>query len=166
MKKIAFLMTLLVLPFLVNAQKSPVDRLFKKYYGKEGFTSVLVNKEAFEVIAKMEKSEGEIEGCLGKIDRVRVIAQEDEAEEMEGINFMEELKGEEFGDYKELVVVKESDQEVLILAKEDGGELAELLILVGGEENVLVSIEGRFTMEDLEALSEIEELEGLGDILH
>jgi hypothetical protein len=164
MKKIAFLMTLLVLPFLVNAQKSPIDKLFKKYYGKEGFTSVLVHKEAFEVIAKMEKSEGEIEGSLGKIDRVRVIAQEDESEEMEGINFLEELKGIEFGDYKELVVVKESDQEVLILAKEDGGKLAELLILVGGEENVLVSIEGRFTMEDLEALSEIEELEDIEEL--
>lgn len=165
MKKIAFLLPLLVLPFLVNAQKSPIDKLFDKYYGKEGFTSVLINEEAFEVIADLEKSEGEIDGFLGKIKRVRVIAQEDKTEEIEGINFIEEVKGMEFSEYKELVVVKESDQEVLILAREENDKLAELLILVGGEDNVMVSIEGSFTMEDLKALSQIEELEGLEDIL-
>ncbi len=166
MRKIAFLLPLLVLPILLNAQKSPIDKLFKKYYGKEGFTTVLVNEEMFEVIAKMEKSEGEIKGTLGKIERVRVIAQEDESAQIEGVNFMEELKGVEFEDYKELVVVREADQEVLVLAKEANGKLAELLVLVGGEENVLVSIEGKFTMEDLEALSELEGLDALDDVLN
>jgi len=166
MRKIAFLLPLIVLPILLNAQKSPIDKLFKKYYGKEGFTTVLVNKEMFEVIANMEKSEGKIEGTLGKIERVRIIAQEDESEQIEGVNFMEELKGVEFEDYKELVVVRESDQEVLVLAKEANGKLAELLVLVGGEENVLVSVEGKFIMEDLEALSELEGLDTLDDVLN
>lgn len=165
MRKIAFLLSLLVLPFLMDAQKSPVDELFNKYYGSEGFTTVLVNREAFEVISHMEKSEGEINGTLGKIKRVRIIAQEGEGEKIEGVNFMEELKGAEFNDYKELVVVKESDQEVLVLAKEEGGKIAELLVLVGGEDNVLISVEGSFTMEDLEALSQLEGLEGLEDIV-
>jgi hypothetical protein len=147
MKKIALLLPLFMLPFLVNAQKSPIEKLFKKYYGKEGFTTVLVNQEAFEVISHMEKSKGEINGTLDKIKRVRVIAQEDEC------------------DYKELVVVKESDQEVMVLAKEEDGKLAELLVLVGGKDNVLVSVEGSFTMEDLGALSQLEGLEDLGKII-
>jgi hypothetical protein len=165
MKKIALLLPLFMLPFLVNAQKSPIEKLFKKYYGKEGFTTVLVNQEAFEVISHMEKSKGEINGTLDKIKRVRVIAQEDECDSTKVVNFMEELKGMDFSDYKELVVVKESDQEVLVLAKEEDGKLSELLVLVGGKDNVLVSVEGSFTMEDLEALSELEGLEGLGDII-
>ncbi len=166
MKKIALLLPLLALTLLVNAQRSQIDDLFDKYYGKEGFTTVLVNQEMFEVISNMEKETGELEGVLGKIKRIRVIAQDDECTETEGINFMEEIKGMEFDEYKELVVVKESDQEVLVLAKEEDGKLAELLVLVGGEDNVLVSIEGRFTMEDLEALSDLEgldELEGIFD---
>ncbi len=164
MKKIALVLSLFALPILVNAQQTPVDRLFEKYYGKEGFTTVLVNEEMFEVISNMEENKGEFEGTLGKIKRIRVIAQEDEGETTEGINFMEELKGADFGDYKELVVVKEADQEVLILAKEDEGKLTELLVLVGGEDNVLVSIEGRFTMEDLASLSELEGLESLEEV--
>jgi hypothetical protein len=167
MKKIAFLLPMLMIPFFMNAQKSPVDKLFDKYYGKEGFTTVLVTPDMFEMVVKMEKSSGEIEGMeiLKKIKRVRVIAQEEESDVKAGVDFMDELKGVDFDDYKELVVVKEADQEVLILAKEEDGKLSELLVLVGGDENVLVSVEGRFTMEDLNALSDLDGLEALGGVL-
>lgn len=165
MKKIEILIIVLVVPVLLAAQNTPIDKLFEKYYGHEGFTTVLVNSEMFEVLSKLEKVEGEIEGeacdVFKNINRIRVLAQEDEGKEMEGINFMDELKGVDFGEYKELVVVKESDEEVLILAKEESDRIAEFLVIVSGDENVLVSIEGRFTMEDLSGLSELEGLDGL-----
>ena len=148
---------------MLTAQNTPIDKLFKKYSGQEGFTTVLVTEDMFKVISNLEEEKGEIEGTLGKIERVRIIAQEDEAN-VEGVNFMEELKGVEFDDYKELVVVKEADQEVLVLAKEEDGNIRELLVLVGGEENVLVSVEGKFTMEDLEALGDLDGLDKLDDI--
>ncbi len=164
MKKIALLIPVLLVPLMLTAQTKSIDKLFKKYYGKEGFTSVLVTQDMFKVIANMEEEKGELEGTLGKIKRVRVIAQEDEAD-VAAVNFMEELRGVEFDDYKELVVVREADQEVMVLAKEENGRLSELLVLVGGEDNVLVSVEGNFTMKDLEALGELEGLDELGDIL-
>lgn len=164
MKKIALLIPVLLVPLMLTAQTKSIDKLFKKYYGKEGFTSVLVTQDMFKVIANMEEEKGELEGTLGKINRVRVIAQEDEAD-VEPVNFVEELRGVEFDDYKELVVVREADQEVMVLAKEEGGRLSELLVLVGGEDNVLVSVEGNFTMKDLETLGELEGLDKLGDIM-
>ena len=166
MRKIALLLPLLILPLLVNAQKSPIDQLFEKYSGKEGFTTVLVNEEMFKVISHMEEETGDIEGKLGKIKRVRVIAQEDEYASNKKVNFMDELRGIDFDEYMELVVVKNSEQDVLVLAREEGGKLAELLVLVGGEENVLVSVEGKFTMEDLEALSDLGGLEVLGNVFN
>ena len=162
MKKIALFIPVLLLPLLLTAQNTPIDKLFKKYYGKKGFTTVMVTEDMFEVIANMEEEKGEFEGTLGKVKRVRVIAQEDEAD-VEGVNFMDELKGVEFDDYKELVVIKEADQEVLILAKEEDGKLRELLVLVGGEDNVLVSVEGNFTMNDLEVLGDMDGLDMLDD---
>ena len=163
MKKIALFIPVLLLPLMLTAQNTPIDKLFKKYSGQEGFTTVLVTQDMFKVISNLEEEKGEIEGTLGKIERVRIIAQEDEAN-VEGVNFMEELKGVEFDDYKELVVVKEADQEVLVLAKEEDGKIHELLVLVGGEENVLVSVEGKFTMEDLETLGDLEGLDKLDHI--
>ena len=163
MKKIALFIPILLVPLMLTAQQTPIDKLFNKYYGKDGFTTVLVTEEMFEVISNMENEKGDFEGTLGKVQRVRVIAQEDEAD-VEGVNFMDELKGVEFDDYKELVVVKEADQEVLVLAKEEDGKIHELLVLVGGEDNVLVSVEGNFTMDDLEALGDLDGLDKLGDI--
>lgn len=163
MKKIALFIPVLMVPLMLMAQQTPIDKLFEKYYGKDGFTTVLVTKDMFEVIANMEEEKGDIEGTLGKVQRVRVIAQEDEAD-VEGVNFMDELKGAEFDDYKELVVVKEADQQVLVLAKEEDGKIRELLVIVGGEDNVLVSVEGNFTMDDLEALGDLEGLDKLDHI--
>ena len=163
MKKIALFIPVLLVPLMLMAQQTPIDKLFEKYYGKDGFTTVLVTKDMFEVIANMEEEKGDIEGTLGKVQRVRVIAQEDEAD-VEGVNFMDELKGAEFDDYKELVVVKEADQQVLVLAKEEDGKIRELLVIVGGEDNVLVSVEGNFTMDDLEALGDLDGLDKLDHI--
>jgi len=169
MKGIVITVTVLMLHFCTNAQVSSVDRLFKKYYGKKGFTTVLVNPDMFRVISKMEKAEGELEGSLGNIKRVRIIAQEKEFKEAGVINFMDEMGKMEFNEYKELMMVKEPDQEVLILAREDDGKLAELLILVGGDDNVLVSVEGRFTMKDLASLSVLKgiaEMDSLNGIMN
>ena len=126
---------------------------------------MLVTEDMFEVVAHMKESSGEIEGVRGKINRVRVLAQEDENPSDENINFMDELKGVEFSDYKELVVVKEAEQDVLILAKEEDGKMLELLVVVSGEENVLVSVEGKFSMEDLATLGDIEGLDSIGKVL-
>lgn len=166
MRKIALLLPLLLLAFMVNAQKTSIDDLFEKYSGREGFTTVLVTEDMFKVVAHMEESSGELEGVLGKISRVRVLAQEDDFPAAEKVNFMNELKGVKFSDYKELVVVKESDQDVLVLAKEEDGKMRELLVVVSGDDNVLVSVEGKFSMEDLEGLSGLDGLDALGDILH
>lgn len=163
MRKIALLLSLAVIPLLASAQQTKIDELFEKYSGKEGFTTVLVNEEMFEVIKHMDEKSGEINGTFGKIKRVRVIAQEDEFEESEAVNFLDEVEGEDFTDYKELVVVKESDQEVLILAKQEGDRLAELLVLVAGEDNVLISIEGKFNMHDLASLDDMK-IDGLDSL--
>ena len=165
MKKIALLLSILMVSVIIAAQGSPIDKLFNKYSGNDGFTTVFVNQDMFEIISKMEKSEGDLEGdlggVLGNIKQVRVLAQEDEEGNIRGINFMDELKGVEFNDYKELVKVRESDEEVLVLAREEGNKFAELLIIVSGDENVLVSVEGLFSIADLGSLSKLEGLEKL-----
>ena len=94
MKKIALLLSILMVTVIIAAQGSPIDKLFNKYSGNDGFTTVLVNQDMFEIISKMEKSEGDIEGdiggVMGNIKKVRVLAQEDEEGNTKGINFMDE----------------------------------------------------------------------------
>jgi hypothetical protein len=161
MKKIFLLAIAIMVPFLLMAQNKAVDQLFDKYQGKEGFTTVYINKDVFRMISDNKESEHNLNKTLEKITGIKVLAQEDE-EINENLNFYEELKKNmDFSKYKELVVVKEKDQDVYIVARENNDRIAELLIIVGGEDNVLVWIEGNFTFEDLSELSDIDGLNKL-----
>jgi len=161
MKKIISISLMLLIPVIILAQNPAVDKLFNKYQGKDGFTTVLINKEIFKLISSTEKEETVLDEPLDKITGIKILTQENDSV-MEGLNFYEELKADlDFSDYKELVVVKEKDQDVWIVARENNGRMAELLIIVGGEDNVLVWIAGDFTFEELAELSKINGLEHL-----
>ena len=156
MKNVIAILVLFLVSALATAQNKAVDNLFNKYQGKDGFTTVLVNPQMFKLISSMETSEEEISEPLENITGVKILVQEEE-EGMEGINFYDELKADmDFSAYVELVVVKEKDQDVFIIAKEKNGSMEELLVIVGGEENVLVWIEGDFTFEELAQLGKID----------
>lgn len=166
MKKIASISLLLLFPVLLMAQNPAVDKLFNKYQGKDGFTTVLINKEIFKLISATEKEEQELDQPLEKISGIKILAQEDDTV-MEGVNFYDELKKDlDASGFMELVVVKKKDQDVWIIARENNGRMSELIIIVGGEENVLVWIEGDFTFEELAELGDIDGLEHLNLLDH
>jgi hypothetical protein len=161
MKKITSLAASLLFPFIIMGQNPAVDQLFNKYQGKEGFTTVFVNKDIFRLISDSDNIEHDMNKTLEKISGIKILAQEDK--EITGeLNFYDELKKSmDFNKYKELVVVREKGQDVWIVARENDGRILELVVIVGGEENVLVWVEGNFTFEDLSQLSEIDGLERL-----
>jgi hypothetical protein len=161
MKKLFLLAGAILVPFLVMGQNPAVDQLFDKYQGKEGFTTVYINKDIFKMISDNKEAEHDLNQVLDKISGIKILAQEDE-EVTGNLNFYEELKKNmDFSKYEELVVVREKDQDVRIVARENNDRIAELLIIVGGEDNVLVWIEGNFTFEDLSELSDIDGLDKL-----
>jgi hypothetical protein len=45
-------MSFLVMPFITNAQ-SPIDKVFEKYAGQDGFTTVNISKEMFQMLMQM-----------------------------------------------------------------------------------------------------------------
>ena len=70
------------------------------------------------------------------------------------INFYKELMTElPVQEYKELMTVKEKDQDVKFLVKESGGKITELLMIVGGSDNALISITGNIDPKDLAQVS-------------
>ena len=164
MKKLFLLAGAVLVPFILMGQNPAVDQLFNKYQGKDGFTTVYVNKDVFRMFSDSEEVERDMDKTLEKISGIKILAQEDN--EITGdLNFYDELKKNmDFSKYKELVVVKEKDQDVWIMARENNDRIAELLVIVGGDENVLVWVEGNFTFKDLSELSEIEGLEQLEHI--
>ena len=154
MKRIVLFFVSLAIPALLVAQNSAIDKLFNKYRGKEGVTTVQISPELFQVIRTMEIEDIEDHDIpVDKIASIKILTIEDE-DMYEGVNFYDEVKNElDVNDFAEVMTVDDGDETVRIWMKADKEAVMEFLLIVGGDDNVLIHITGNFTMKDLEGLA-------------
>jgi hypothetical protein len=114
-----------------------------------------------KLAASIADLEDEEEQFLRSIRSVRVLTIDDPSL-YPGVNFTREANIEpgEKG-YQVLVQVNDSKEDVLIMGREKNGKLKDLLVLVGGEENVMVQIKGRLNSDMLSSLAQIAGLDGV-----
>ena len=147
MKKIITIIILAAFPVILNAQDF-VDGLIDKYQGKQGFTTVVINKTLFDIAAAIDDDE-DLQKMKGMIDNVRIIAMEDHFSSTD-INFFDEMKSQiDTKSYVELMTVKEHDNDVVFYVKyASNKDIEELLLVVGGhDDNVVVSIKGKISLK-------------------
>lgn len=151
MKKLVLIIAML-LPLAVLAQKTPVDKLFEKYANQKGFTTVNISGKMLEFASQMETGDKATSDLLSGLSGIRVLSVEDEALN-KTINFYEELEKDGFfknNGYEVLMEVTENDEIVRFLAKDAGnGKISDLLLVVGGDENTLISISGVINQKDI-----------------
>lgn len=155
MKKL-FLILAVVLPLAVLAQKTPVDKLFEKYANQKGFTTVNISGKLLGFASQLETGDKATSDMLSKLSGIRVLTVENE-ELNKTINFYEELEKDGFfknNGYEVLMEVTEPDEVVRFLAKDAGnGKLSDLLLIVGGDDNALISISGIINPEDISKIT-------------
>jgi len=154
MKRIILLLIAVAVPAFMMAQNSAVDKLFNNYKGKEGVTTVQISPELFQVMNAMDIEELDSnEIPFDKVASVQILTIEDD-EAYEGVNFYDEIKGElKTDDFAEVMTVDDGDETVRMWMKTDAGKVLEFLLIVGGDDNVLVYITGNFNLNDLEELA-------------
>ncbi len=152
MKK--FLISLILfIPFIGMAQnESPVDKLFNKYANKEGFTTVNISGKLLSFASEASNPENKEAQMLKKLTGIRILSVEDK-DLNKNINFYKELEADGFfknNNYDALMEVTEKGEVVRFYGKpgEDGG-LSELLLVVGGNENTLICINGTINPKDI-----------------
>lgn len=151
MKKIVLLLAVL-LPMAVLAQKSPVDKLFEKYANQKGFTTVNISGKLLGFASHIETGEESTKDMLSALKGIRVLTIDD-SELNKSIDFYKELEADGFfknNDYEVLMEVTEADEVVRFLAKDAGnGKISDLLLVVGGDDNALISIQGIIDPENI-----------------
>ena len=155
MKRVLLIVLAIAFPAFLMAQNSAVDNLFSKYKGKEGVTTVQISPELFQIVKAMEIEEiDEHDIPFDKIASVKILTIEDE-EEYEGINFYNEIKKDlDVSDFAEVLTVDDGGETVRMWMKAENSVVSEFLLIVGGDDNVLIYITGNFNMNDLEGLAE------------
>ena len=155
MKRVVLFILVVAFPAFLMAQNGAVDKLFAKYKGKKGVTTVNVSPELFQMINAMGIEEiEEQEFPMDKIASVKILTIEDE-EGYEDVNFYEEIKKDlDVDDFAEVLTVDDGGEVVRMWMKVDKNTVSEFLLIVGGDDNVLIYITGDFNMNDLEELAE------------
>lgn len=142
-----------MLTFLAMGQNSAVDRVFDKYSGKEGYTTVYISIYMFNMLNSLESDDpeyNEFKKATAGIKSIKILTQDGGNSEAFGAELLEMLPRSE---YQEMMVVKDQDEDVLFLAREEGGKITEFLLIVsGGGEDALIAIQGDI---DLESISKI-----------
>ena len=156
MKRVVLFILIVAFPAFIMAQNSAVDKLFAKYQGKKGITTVSISPELFKMVNAMGIEEIEDQDFpLDKVASVKILTIEDE-EGYENVNFYEEIKNDlNVDDFEEVMTVNDGGEMVRMWMKVDKKTVSEFLLIVGGDDNVLIYITGNFNMNDLEELADI-----------
>lgn len=156
MKKLVLILVLLIPLWVMAQDNSPIDKLFNKYANKEGFTTVNISGKLLSLANSFaDKKDDELE-ILNKISGIRVLSVEDSIMNQK-LNFYKELDADGFfrnNKYEVLMEVTDKDEVVRFYGRSgSNGKLSELLLVVGGSSNTLISIRGVINPEDIGKLT-------------
>ena len=164
MKKLILLIAI-VLPMAVLAQKTPVDKLFEKYANQKGITTVNISGALLGFASQVETGDDAPSDVLAGLKGIRTLTIEDD-ELNKKVDFYAELEKDGFfknNDYEPLMEVTEDDEVVRFMVKATGdGKLSDLLLIVGGNENTLISISGSINPKDISKITKAANI-NLGD---
>jgi len=142
-----------MLTLFTMGQNSAVDKVFDKYSGKEGYTTVYISSFMFNMLNSLETDDPEFDEfkkATSGIKSIKILTQDGGNSVAFGAELLEMLPRSE---YQEMMVVKDQDEDVLFLAREEGGKITEFLLIVSGSgEDALIAIQGDI---DLESISKI-----------
>lgn len=162
--KVRLLILFIVLSsFSAYGQNAAIDKLFDKYSGKDGFTTVFISQYMFDMFKNVETNDKEFDDLVKNLKSIRILTVDKSSPNApKNINFFTEIaKSIPMKDYKELMVIKQKDQDVKFLVKEDKGKIAELLLISGGKDNVFICIQGLIDVKSIAKLSKSMNIDGM-----
>lgn len=137
------------------AQQAEFDRLYSTYKGEEGVVALRIPGFLMKLagsIADLDQAEKQL---LRSLQSVTILTVE-EPNLYPDLNFTEEINLISMRDgYRMLLEMHEDEEDVVILAREKNSRIKDLIIVVGGHENVLVQVRGRMNGDLLGNLSRV-----------
>lgn len=150
MKKLIFLVSSMAIASCTFAQKDIVGDVFSKYAGAQGVTTVNVTGEMLNLFTQVEQQMQDTV-FSSKLSEVRILALEKNCDKPATLDLRAEVYDKlDKSVYKEMLSVKQTDEDVVILIKESNGRIHELLIIAGGnDDNALIQVKGDMLLSEM-----------------
>ncbi len=147
----------------VYGQEDAISKYFEQYYESEDFTSVYISPKMFQMLGKidtdnMDDDEAkEVLEVISDLRGLRILTTEKNPREL----YKEALQKINTKGYEVLMTVRDENENVQFLVKDEGNVINELLLVVGSpDEFVLISFVGNIDLDKIGKLSKSIDIKG------
>lgn len=164
MKKLIIVLLMMAGNGVASAQNDAISKFFTKYQNDESFSQVTVSSKMFSLFTNMEvetAEDKEVLDAISKIKGLRILAKEDARNARE--LYKEAFSLIPIKDYEELMTVRDKDQDMKFLIKDDGkGKISELIMVMGGVDSFMVmSLYGEIDLKQVSRIGKKMDIDGL-----
>ncbi len=163
MKYISSIILILFLAVTGFAQPNGIEQYFSKYKDDERFTMVYVSPKMFQMFTKVAEGAGEdlepeIQEMISKLKGLKILTTDVDARDF----YNEAIDMFDTSQYDELMTVRSEGDDVKFLVKDSNGGnvVEELLLLVGGDEFVMMSFVGEINLQQVGRLARSIDMKG------
>jgi len=161
MKRYVAILAALTITILSSAQTFETEKLYQKYRGEKGVVSLYIPGFVMKFAASVADLDYPEEQFIRSIRSVRVLTIE-ESDRFPDVNFTREANiTSGRNGYEVLVQVSDGTEDILIMGRERRGKLKDMIILVGGDDNVMVQIKGRLNADIVSSIAGIAGIDNL-----
>jgi hypothetical protein len=155
-----------LLPAMLQAQTT-IDKLYEKYAGQKGFTSINISPEMFKMLAALDTDNDSAEldneeQMLSKLSGLKMLIYE--PGDGPKVDFANEVKSTiKMKDYSELMSVDSEDETVKFLVKKaPNNRFSEMLMIVlSSDETLVMSMTGNLDMATISSISKSLDIQGM-----
>ena len=164
MKKISLILFIYSINVVaVQAQNDAISKLFKNYYDDDKFTKVSVSSKMFDLFTKIEpgdENEKEFLAAISKLEGLKVLAADSIGNSKK--LYDDVVKKVSANGYEELMEVKDAQEDMKFMIRENNGVINELVMVVGGKKSfVLISLYGVIDLKNISKLSKGMNIKGM-----
>jgi hypothetical protein len=173
MKKSVFsfaIAAFLLITSLASAQ-SPIDKVYEKYAGQDGFTSVNISREMFQMLQQMaagavsDTDMKDLKAIVSQLNGLKVLSFSfDSTNVTRAVSVYNEFAGAfSSATYKELMTINEGRDYIKFLTRQEtSGKVTEMVMLARDKHEVTVlSLTGTIDLADLTKLSKGMNIHGM-----
>lgn len=173
MKKLGVLLVVVLMALMPSVTKaqSAIDGLYEKYAGKDGFTSVNISPEMFNMMSgfSMNDSSKEAIAAQDAIKQIKSMKMlmykpKDSTKVLGFYHIIQKMVPT--NGFKDLMTINSHGSNLKFLARQDpNGKIRELLMIVRGDhETMIMSLTGSIDMKSIAEISKSMNIQGMGDL--
>lgn len=156
-KNLILMIFMATMPFLLSAQ-NPLDKMFEKYSGKDGFYFIDLKTNL------MSPKDDEGNKTYDKVINLKMISFDAEQNKSYSTENLYEVffSSVDKTRYKGVIDVKSSGENMEMLIRKEGDQLAEVIIAVQEENEItIIAAAGNFDMKDLSQFEQMQKCHGM-----